>query len=116
MPKPKPTVHEVAKQAMDLFHRNADTLVAGFLIRNPDIDPGDIVLVSQATPTGFRFYVDAKELHVPPEAEYGTGILGKVMADDWVNGWNACRQHVIAMAKDQRGGDAEFAPIGGANG
>lgn len=105
MAKPKPTVHEVAKQALDLFHRNADTLVAGFLIRNPDIDPGDIVLVSQATPTGFRFYVEAKELHVPGEAEYGIEILGKAMPDDWVNGWNACRQAVIGMKAAAGGGE-----------
>lgn len=117
----QPSTHELAKKAMDLFHRNADTLIAGFLIRHPGIDPGDIVLVSQSTPDGFRFYVDAKELHVPPERANPEGYVphsegGQTCAMAYADGWNDCRQAIIDMAKAERGGDGEFAPIGGPHG
>lgn len=113
MQQPKPSVHEVTREAMRVFHQNTDTLIAGFLIRHPEIDPGDIVLVTQATPDGFRVFVDAKELHVPKSKDIDTGHQ---QDNDYARGWNACRQAVIDMTKKYQGGDAEFASIGGANG
>ena len=118
----KPSIHELAKKAQEVFHRNIDTLVAGFLIRHPDIDPGDIILVSQATSDGFRIYVDAKELHVPPEKSdpeyvaFETDPAAHDAEQKYVDGWNACRQAIIDMGVAARGKAGDSAHIGGLDG
>lgn len=39
------TLFSVAQNAKAIFERNVDTMVAGFLIRHPDVLPGEIELV-----------------------------------------------------------------------
>ena len=84
------TIFEAAQKAQDVFHRNVDTLVAGFLIRNPHIDPGDVEMIFQPGPGGvLRFTIEAKELHVP------TAIQSGEASQEYMEGWNACRQAMI---------------------
>lgn len=102
------TVFEAAMMAKELFNKNADTLVAGFLIRNPHINPGDIELVYQQTKDGMRFSVEAKELHVPVARSTDTGYAHD---NGYAKGWNACRQAVIDMKAERKRG-AQVAPLG----
>lgn len=96
----------IAQVAMHNFQRNADTLVAGFLVRNPDIDPADVELVMSSTGGNMRFSIEPKELHVPAE----------IPEDDcrdvfYKDGWNDCRQAMIDGAKKARPADAMVATL-----
>ena len=117
----QPTLHELARQAMEVFHRNTDTLVAGFLIRNPDINPADIELVMHHTSDGMRLSVHAKELHIPPakpdpaHEEGSTEVFTHAQREAYVDGWNDCRQAMIDEAAKHRT-SADVTPlVGGAH-
>lgn len=97
-------MQDIAQQAMETFHRNSDTMIAGFLVRNPDVDPADIELVFQTVGGTMRFSIEPKELHVPaylPEGVPGTSDLGATYRD----GWNDCREMMIMKAKAARAPD-----------
>lgn len=104
-------VVDAAVKAANIFHNNCDTLVAGFLIRHPDVHPGDVDLVFTPLPNGaLRFGLEVKELHVPPalaEGDPGTQDLGATYRD----GWNACRQAMIDTTKAARPPEADVQPL-----
>lgn len=115
------TIAGVAMKAKATFDRNIDTLVAAFLIRNPDVKPEDVSLVMVSERGGLRFFIQPKELHVPPVAgEYewqkhmdleDFGCLGRT--DAFNIGWNACREAVIAMAAKAQPADANIVALSG---
>lgn len=89
---------DIARRAQEIFHRNSETLIAGFLIRNPDICPEDVELVFQQVGGSLRFSIEPKELYVPaekPESTYRGDVFENDTAEAFVRGWNACRQEMI---------------------
>lgn len=102
------TMFEVIIKAKETFYQNADVMVAGFLIRHPDIDPADVELVMMPVPgEGLRFSIEPKELHVPPAmAETCAPDDEVVYSGDYVDGWNACREAMIAKKAKARPDDA----------
>lgn len=83
---------DIARRAQEIFHRNSETLVAGFLIRNPDICPEDVELVFQQVGGSLRFSIEPKELYVPGVARPGSDTDAA-----YIEGWNACRQEMINL-------------------
>lgn len=98
---------DVATKAMETFHRNSDTMVAGYLVRHPDVDPADVALVCRVEKGVFTFRIEPKELHVPPAINESSAPEGEALHhSEYVIGWNACRDAMIAqakMVKDQDG-------------
>lgn len=97
---PQPTPHELAMQAREVFDRNLDTLVAGFLIRNPDIDPSTVRINLEVTPNGLSAFVTPVQIQVPGEKpdpfyEEGTDPFEHARREAYVDGWNACREELI---------------------
>ena len=92
---------DIARRAQEIFHRNSETLIAGFLIRNPDICPEDVELVFQQVGGSLRFSIEPKELYVPPEDNYmpdigaDQGDLDVAHRMSYSEGWNDCRQEMI---------------------
>lgn len=97
---PPPSVHELARKAQDLFNRNIDTLVAGFLVRHPDVDPGAVELVMQTTPDGMRFGIAIKEVFVPAKAPQVSSPSDHEKS--YGQGWDACRQNMIDLIMSNR--------------
>lgn len=96
------TLLDAVFKAKEIFHRNSDTLIAGFLVRHPDVDPADVELVfTPGTDGSIKFSIEPKELHVPPvyvaHNDYGV---------EYANGWNACRNAMIAKSKAFRAPEA----------
>lgn len=97
----------IALVAKHTFERNIDTMVAGFLIRNPDIDPADVELVMSTIGGTMRFSIEPKELHVPPVCEilpsYAAAADGRETVDGArARGWNECRQAMIETTRKAR--------------
>lgn len=108
-----------ARQAMDTFHRNSDTLVAGFLIRHPDVDPAELVLVTQPVGGSIRFSIERKVPLVPearhvPEGDIPDDLDAAHQRSANI-GWNECRAAMIEMAGQERA-TAITAPLEAANG
>ena len=101
MVQPQPTAHEMARRAQEVFHQNIDTLVAGFLIRHPEIDPSTVRINMQATTDGMSAFVTPVQIPIP-EAKEVPGTVGPVTMFDAAGeqafclGWNACRDALIA--------------------
>lgn len=122
-------LHRIAQVAMHSFQRNADTMVAGFLVRNPDIDPADVDLVMTQDGGSVRFSIQPKELYVPqekhremvgPEHELEEAFHYSAVNSDEeraaydageVDGWNACRQAMIDATKKARPDGAMVATL-----
>ena len=81
---------DIALKAQKIFHQNTETLIAGFLIRNPGVRPEDVTLVFQQVGGNLRFSVEVKELYVPDPITHGSDTDAA-----YVEGWNACRQDMI---------------------
>lgn len=97
------TVFDTIMRAKDIFHRNADTLIAGYLVRHPDVDPADVEIVFTPMTNGtLRFSIEPKELHVPPAKVLGADAASA----SYVEGWNDCRLEMIAKAKEFRAPEA----------
>ncbi len=107
-----------ARRARDIFHNNSDTLVAGFLVRNPDVDPATIQLVFTPQPDGvIRFSIEPRELFVPdaravPSRESfdddneDRDDLEFTKEDYFTAGWNSCRAEMIRLIQMKRAPDA----------
>lgn len=108
-----PTVEAAARAAMDLFHRNADTLVAGFLIRHPDVDPGQVTLVMRTTAEGVEFSLKPTKLSVPEARPQSLQLESQDYA--YNDGWNDCRAEMLAGARAMLDG-AFVAPLESAHG
>lgn len=95
-----------SSKARDIFHRNSDTLIAGYLVRHPDTDPADVELVFTPETNGtIRFSIEPKELHVP--AAIGPDTPNARYIDNgYRTGWNECRAAMIAQAKSVRAPEA----------
>lgn len=104
------TVLDAVMRAKDVFHRNADTLIAGYLIRHPDVDPADVELVFTPMTNGtIKFSIEPKELHVPPAKEADSkepDPKERQLNNAFIEGWNFCRQAMIAKAKEFRAPEA----------
>lgn len=123
----------IALVAKHTFERNIDTMVAGFLIHNPDIDPADVELVMSQTSDGMRFSIEPKELHVPDQRyrkrvgpehdqvdEYDTISMNSdeeriAYEAGEVDGWNACRTAMIEATRKARPADALVSTLGDAD-
>lgn len=113
---PPPSLSEIAIKAQEIFHKNADTLIAGFLITHPDIDPADVQLVFVSNAGKMTLSIEPKELHVPEtmsdagyRVQHQLGAIGDGELEDavqYARGWNACRQAMIDQAAAARPVDA----------
>lgn len=102
------TLLDAVIKAKEIFHKNADTLIAGFLVRHPDVDPADVELVfTPGTDGTIKFTIDMKELHVPAVADDEVEpFMGGDMNKAYREGWNAARDWVIQQAKTIRAPEA----------
>lgn len=110
-------MNDVAHRAQETFHRNSDTLVAGYLVRHPDVDPADVELVMRVEGSTIKFRIEPKELHVPPAVDIQQEAVtpfskGEINETEYAHrvhhsqGWNACRDEMLKaakMVKDQDG-------------
>lgn len=112
-PNVGPTVMEMAMEAQKIFHRNADTLVAGYLIQHPDTDPADLMIVMQHGAMGkITLSLEPKEMHVPPPKFVpDPQFKGDVDEATYAAGWNDCRAAMIAKAKVYQEVDGQMQPI-----
>lgn len=88
----KTTVLGLAQQARATFDKNIDTMIAAFLIRNPDVNPGDIELVFQPSTDGkMHFWINQcpNGVKLPRAMEAATG--DDAYQKGYVEGWNGCR-------------------------
>lgn len=93
------TLFSVAQNAKAVFERNIDTMVAGFLIRHPDVLPGEIELVMRpGEDRSLVFQIERKggiqypeERGVPALAD---GSVATTYDVGLAEGWNACLQAV----------------------
>lgn len=96
-------MEETSREAREIFQKNADTIVAGFLVRHPDVDPSDIRLIYEIIGSTMRFRVEYLPLHVPPvrhDFETVDGTAYTVDEEQAHNsGWNAARQWVLDQAQ-----------------
>ena len=102
------TITDMAANAQEVFHRNVDTLIAGYLIRHPDTDPADVTLVFQQLGGSLRFSIEPRELHVPAQNTYNpqhddtsNTPLEFARKSAYADGWNDCRAAMIAEATPQ---------------
>jgi hypothetical protein len=100
------TAFDAVLKAKELFHRNADTMIAGYLVRHPNVDPATVEIVFTPMTNGtLRFSIEPKEMHVPPalrDNDPGTSDEGATYRD----GWNDCRQAMIDKAVSFRAPEA----------
>lgn len=80
------TLLSVAQRAKDAFARNIDTLVAGFLIRHPDVLPGEVELVMR--------HGEDRALHITIERKGGIRFPEELSVADGTDervahGWNS---------------------------
>lgn len=91
------TLYSVAQRAKETFSRNIDTLVAGFLIRHPDVLPGEVELVMRMGEDrslniqierkgGIRF---PEEMHAGQMPDGPTEIIGDRFNEGVAHGWNS---------------------------
>lgn len=85
------TLFSVAENAKNVFERNIDTIVAAFLIRHPDVLPGEIELVMRPG--------DDRSLHIQIERKGGIRFPEELVEPDddefdrgVVHGWNKAIQ------------------------
>lgn len=99
-----------ATKARAIFEKNVDTHIAMFLIKHPDVDPADVEIVFTPGAGGkIKFSIEPRELHVPPARKVEslqTPDGEAAYTDEFSNGWNACRDAMIAQAKMVRAPEA----------
>lgn len=93
------TLFSAAQKAKDTFSRNIDTLVAAFLIRHPDVLPGEIELVMRmGDDRSLNIQIERKGgIRFPEEIPEPTSNPGDGEAMDEYNrgtahGWNSAIQ------------------------
>lgn len=72
-PEP-PTPEEFARMATEVWVRNQDTLVAHFILKNPDMSPDRIMLTMHTDGTGTHFSVREKT-----DGEVADAVAGEVI-------------------------------------
>jgi hypothetical protein len=87
------TLYAVAQQAKTMFDRNIDTLVAAFLIRHPDVLPGEIELVMRmGEDRSLRIVVERKGGIQFPEELGNVDAVDGGQVDEFnrgvIHGWN----------------------------
>ncbi len=56
-----PTSEMLAQMAAEVMTRNQDTLVANYILKNPDVPADEITLVTWTDDRGMHFKVERKE-------------------------------------------------------
>lgn len=88
------TLFSVAQNAKAIFERNVDTMVAGFLIRHPDVLPGEIELVLRmGEDRSLNIVIERKGgIRFPDEltdAEDAGADTGLGYREGVIHGWNS---------------------------
>lgn len=89
------TILDLARKARETFDRNIDTMIAAFLIRNPEVNPGDIELVFQPSVDGkMHFWITPRVLGVKLPKDL-TGEGGE--HEEYRKGWHDCIDEVRTL-------------------